>query len=171
MTSLLQSMLYLVFPAIMAWTAISDIATMTISNRVSLLLAASFFVIAPIYGFPLEALGTHLLAGLLVLGVGIVFFSRGWIGGGDAKMAAAAAIWLGFDQLMPFVVASAVFGGVLTLMILILRRQTLPAFALQQDWLTRLHDRSEGVPYGVAIAAGGLFVFPATPFVQLALGG
>ena len=48
---------------------------------------------------PLAEIGMHVAAALAVLVVTFVFFSRGWIGGGDAKLAAATALWLGFDQL------------------------------------------------------------------------
>src|ERR1044071_2653501 len=88
----------LVFPAMMAFAASSDLLTMTISNRVSLILAGSFFVLAAMSGMPLAAIGAHLGAAAIVLVVAFVFFARGWIGGGDAKLAAATALWLGFDQ-------------------------------------------------------------------------
>ena len=155
----------------MVAAAISDIATMTISNRLSAALAVAFFAAAPVYGLTMAEVGAHALAGFMVLVVGVLFFSRGWIGGGDAKIAAGAALWLGFGPLTDFVAASALFGGGLTLLILVFRWQMLPAFAARQDWIARLHNRSSGVPYGVAIAAGALYAFPATPFVRLATGG
>ena len=54
----------------------------------------------------------HLGAGAVVLAVTFTFFSRGWIGGGDAKLAAATALWLGFDQLMNYLLYASLFGGV-----------------------------------------------------------
>jgi prepilin peptidase CpaA len=46
----------------------------------------------------------------------------------------------------------------------------LPVMLSSQSWLVRLHSPKEGVPYGIALAAAGLLVYPATPFV-VALGG
>ncbi|MBN9019240.1 MAG: prepilin peptidase [Rhizobiales bacterium] len=170
MISLAQSVLYLAFPAAMAGAAVSDLATMTIPNRLSLALVALFMIAAPVYGLTLADIGAHLLIGLTVLAIGIALFARGWIGGGDAKIAAAAALWLGLPQLLPFLSYSALFGGLLTLAVLLFRRQMLPAFALGQGWLMRLHDPRAGVPYGVALAAGALVAFPDTLFVKIASG-
>lgn len=171
MIGAVQSGLYLAFPALMAGAAVSDLATMTIPNRLSLALVALFAVAAPVYGLAPAELGAHLLVGAVVLVIGFALFARGWIGGGDAKIAAAAALWLGLPQLVPFLVYSALFGGLLTLAVLMFRRQMLPAFALGQGWLMRLHDPRAGVPYGVALAAGALAAFPDTVFVRVASGG
>src|SRR5258705_11959758 len=83
----------LLFPALMAFAASSDLITMTISNRISLLLIAGFFVLAVMTGMPLTEIGMHVGAAAAVLVVAFVFFARGWIGGGDAKLAAATAVW------------------------------------------------------------------------------
>src|ERR1700674_5223480 len=87
------------FPAAMAFAAASDLITMTISNRLSLALCAAFFLVAAAVGMPLADIGRHVLASLVVLAVAFAFFARGWIGGGDAKLAAATALWLGFAHL------------------------------------------------------------------------
>ncbi|MEP7031484.1 MAG: prepilin peptidase, partial [Pseudolabrys sp.] len=75
----------LLFPALMAFAASSDLFTMTISNRLSLALAGSFFLLTLVTGMALPAFGMHLAAGAVVLVVAFGFFSQGWIGGGDAK--------------------------------------------------------------------------------------
>jgi len=82
----------LLFPATMAFAASTDLLTMTISNRVSIILAVGFVVLAALQGMPLVDVGSHFAAALLVLAVGFVFFWRGWIGGGDAKLAAQALL-------------------------------------------------------------------------------
>src|SRR5438128_10414748 len=92
----------LLFPALMAFAATSDLLTMTISNRVSLILVGGFFVLAVWSGMPLADIGMHIAAALAVLVVTFTFFACGWIGGGDAKLAAATALWLGFDQLLNY---------------------------------------------------------------------
>lgn len=156
------------FPALMAFAAVSDILTMTISNRVSLLLIGGFFVLAGLTGMNLETIGWHAAAGATVLVVAFTCFAFGWIGGGDAKIAASAALWFGFAHLLDYLVAASIVGGALTLIILQVRRWPMPAFLTSQDWLVRLHDKATGIPYGVALAAGALLVYPNTEWVRLA---
>jgi prepilin peptidase CpaA len=152
----------LLFPALMAFAASSDLLTMTISNRLSLVLAASFFLLTIITGMSLTAIGMHLAAAALVLVVCFGFFSMGWIGGGDAKLAAATALWFGFDYLLDYLIYAALFGGVLTVLLLQFRRLPLPDMLARHAWILRLHNAGSGVPYGIALAAAALAVYPKT---------
>src|SRR6202048_921778 len=102
------------FPAMMAFAASSDLLTMTISNRVSLILAGGFFMLAFAGGMAITDIGMHLGAACIVLVAAFGFFTQGWIGGGDAKLAAATALWLGFDHLLPYLVYASLFRGALT---------------------------------------------------------
>lgn len=156
----------LLFPALMAFAASSDLLTMTISNRVSLILAGSFFVLAIWSGMPLGQIGMHVAAGLAVLAVTFTFFARGWIGGGDAKLAAATALWLGFDQLLNYLTIASLLGGVLTLLIMRFRLMPLPAMLAEQEWAKRLHRMDAGVPYGIALAIAALVVYSDTPWMK-----
>jgi prepilin peptidase CpaA len=156
----------LLFPALMAFAASSDLLTMTISNRVSLILAGSFFVLAIWSGMPLGQIGMHVAAGLAVLVVTFTFFVRGWIGGGDAKLAAATALWLGFDQLLNYLTIASLLGGVLTLLIMRFRLMPLPAMLAEQEWAKRLHRMDAGVPYGIALAIAALVVYSDTPWMK-----
>jgi prepilin peptidase CpaA len=155
----------LLFPALMAFAASSDLITMTISNRVSLVLVASFFVLALMWHMPLAEIGLHAGAAAAVLVVAFVFFARGWIGGGDAKLAAATALWLGFDQLLNYVIFASLLGGLLTLMILRFRAMPLPAMLARQEWVQRLHRTDAGIPYGIALALAALLIYPNTPWM------
>jgi len=152
----------LVFPALMAFAASSDLLTMTISNRLSLALAAAFFIVAVTTGMPLAVVGMHLAAAAVVLVVSFGFFTQGWIGGGDAKLAAATALWFGFDHLLPYLLYASVFGGALTLLILQFRKLPLPAVLARQVWIQRLHEAEGGIPYGIALAASALAIYPTT---------
>jgi prepilin peptidase CpaA len=152
----------LLFPALMAFAASSDLLTMTISNRLSLALAGGFFLLTAMTGMGLPVIGMHLAAAAVVLVVTFVCFSQGWIGGGDAKLAAATALWLGFDHLLDYAIYASLFGGALTLLILQFRRFPLPATLAQQKWIARLHEAGGGVPYGIALAAAALVVYPKT---------
>jgi prepilin peptidase CpaA len=154
------------FPALMAFAASSDLFTMTISNRVSLALVAGFAVMAFVIGMNSHAILSHLGAAAAVLAVTFTFFARGWIGGGDAKLAAATALWLGFDQLMNYLLYASLFGGVLTFLVLRFRFLPLPAALAGQDWAQRLHRMDAGVPYGIALAASALLVYPETIWMQ-----
>ena len=155
----------LLFPALMAFAASSDLLTMTISNRVSAILVLAFFVLAIMTGMPLAQIGTHIGAGAAVLAVAFTFFARGWIGGGDAKLAAATALWLGFDQLLNYLTIASVFGGIMTLVIMRFRLMPLPAMLAEQDWAKRLHRMDAGVPYGIALALAALATYPHTAWM------
>jgi prepilin peptidase CpaA len=151
-----------IFPLLVSLAGTSDLLTMTIPNRVSVLLAAGFVTCGILVGLaPFDA-ALHLASGALVLAIGFALFAAGWIGGGDAKLAAAIALWLGFGSLLDFLLTAMVAGGALTLLILALRRIPLPAFALGWSWAARLHDRRTGVPYGIALAAAALLVYPSS---------
>ena len=152
----------LLFPALMAFAASSDLLTMTISNRLSLALAGGFFLLALITGMSLHSFGMHLAAAGVVLVIAFVFFSRGWIGGGDAKLAAASALWFGFDHLLDYMLYASLFGGALTLAILQFSKLPLPSVLARQAWILRLHETGGGVPYGIALAAAALAVYPKT---------
>jgi prepilin peptidase CpaA len=158
----LQHALLLTFPAIMAFAGSIDLLTMTIPNRVSLALVAIFPLAAGLIGLDWAALASHLGAGALMLVIGIAMFARGWLGGGDAKLLAAAALWLGFEHLAGYLLLAAIAGGALALLILSYRNVAPPAWMLGQAWAMRLHDKKVGIPYGIALAAAALWIYPST---------
>lgn len=137
---------------------------MTIPNRVSLLMIAGFLVLAPLMGLGLDGWISHLGAGAAMLIVGIVMFALGWLGGGDAKLFAAGALWVGFEHLLEFTFYITFAGGLLTLAILLFRASLPHPWILRQAWALRLHDPKTGVPYGIAIAAAALAVYPMMPW-------
>lgn len=159
---MVSALALLVFPLLMAFAASSDLLTMRISNRLVLVLVAGFFVVALVIGLPWAQLGMHVVGAALVLAIAFSFFAFGWIGGGDAKLAAATSLWLGFGALLPYFVYAALLGGVLTVLILLVRRWPLPAALTDIGWIGRLHDARTGVPYGIALAASGLLVYSNT---------
>ncbi|WP_421864589.1 A24 family peptidase [Parvibaculum sp.] len=158
-----MSMLFLaVFPLAMIFGGLWDLTTMTIPNLLTVAFALAFAVLVPFLGLTWQEVGLHVAAGVLMLLVGMGLFALGWIGGGDAKFIAATALWIGMSDLLAYLILASIFGGVLTLLILVFRSMPLPLFMMRQDWIARLHDRKEGIPYGVALAIGGLMVFPQT---------
>jgi prepilin peptidase CpaA len=150
----------------MAFAASSDLLTMTISNRISLLLIGGFFLLAIAAGMSVEQIGYHVLAGALVLVLAFACFARGWIGGGDAKLAAARALWFGFEHLYDYLLFASLLGGVLTLAIIRFRALPLPDVLARQTWIARLHQENAGVPYGIALAIAALAIYPYTVWMK-----
>ncbi|MGD9739792.1 MAG: prepilin peptidase [Bauldia sp.] len=152
---------FLAFPLLMAFAAVSDLLTFRIPNLVPLLGVAGFTVAAQIAGFDVGTIGLHVGVGLAALAAGLVLFARGWVGGGDAKIAAVAVLWVGPAAAPQFIAWTLVAGGLLTVATIAVRRQPLPAFAIR-TWTLRLHDPRSGIPYGIAIGAAALAVYPQT---------
>lgn len=160
---MLEYAFLLLFPALLAYAATSDIMTMTIPNRISLLLLGGFVLAAPFAGLGWHAFAMHLAAGGAMLLVGIVLFALRAVGGGDAKLIAAVSLWLGFEHLLPFLIVMAFVGGGLAILLLAYRRFVPASLASMAEWSERLYSPRTGIPYGVAIAAAGLWVYPKTP--------
>jgi prepilin peptidase CpaA len=156
----------LLFPALMAFAAASDLFTMTIPNRVSLALAVGFLALALMSGMGAYDILSHLAAGAAVLMVAFACFAMGWVGGGDAKVAAAAALWFGFGHLLDYLLYASLFGGALTLLLLQFRQWPLPYPFAGQAWLLKLHAKESGIPYGIALAIGALMIYPETEWIR-----
>ncbi|MDP3895234.1 MAG: prepilin peptidase [Mesorhizobium sp.] len=167
---MLVAAIFVVFPFCMAYAAVSDVLSMTIANRVSMLLAVTFLIVAPLTGMEWQVYAMHIAAAVAVLAVTFTLFAIGGMGGGDAKLLAATALWMGLGpDLMQYLVYSAFAGGVLTLLILSYRRSPLSVYTGHNAFLRNLADKDEGVPYGIALGIGGLAVYPDTALVQWAL--
>ena len=159
---MLEYPLSLVFPVAMAFAAANDLLTMTIPNRISIALVAAFLLVAPLHHLSGAEFLQHLAAGGIVLLAGIAMFAFGWMGGGDAKLLAATSLWFGLDGLAPYLSQVATLGGFLAVAIL-LYRQYVPVGALPGPaWALRLHAKGSGIPYGLAIAAAALIMYPHT---------
>lgn len=165
-----QAIVLILFPLMMALAASSDLLTMRISNNVPLILVAGFAILCLVLGLSWSTVTNHVAASALVLLVSFGMFARGWIGGGDAKLAAATALWLGWSHLMDYLLIASIFGGLLTLFLLQFRKWPLPEVLARQAWVDRLHRAGGGIPYGIALAAAALVVFPETPWMK-GLGG
>jgi prepilin peptidase CpaA len=165
--------LVVALPALLVAAAVYDLMSYTIPNPLTgamILLFAAFVLVVALTGQALSwnAISLHLLAGSLGLVVGIGMFAAGWVGGGDAKLFAATLLWLGWDVLLDYAILAALLGGLLTLVLLVLRQIPLPAFLIKQAWIARLSDPKAGVPYGVALALAALLVLPDTHLFDIA---
>lgn len=157
----IQIPLLLIFPALVIVAALKDVTSYTIPNWISLGLIAAFVPAAAVSGASLPVIGLCLATGLGALLLGMGMFAAGWIGGGDAKLFAAAALWLGWPATFPFMLVTGLAGGALTLAILGLRSGWLePILAGSPAWVRKLGAQGGDIPYGVAIAIGALVAFP-----------
>jgi prepilin peptidase CpaA len=166
MTLLIDVARLLIFPAVMAFAASSDFFTMTISNRISFILVAGFVALAVGTGMPFGEMLDHAGAGGLVLAISFTLFLFRQIGGGDAKLAAATALWLGWAHLFDYLLYASLLGGVLTLALIEFRKFALPRTLIGKVWAERLHQPGGGVPYGIALAIAALVVYPSTIWMQ-----
>lgn len=158
---MIEAAILVVFPFAMVHAAVSDMLSMTILNRVSLVLIGAFALIVPFTGMDGQQMLLHVAAFAIVLAVCFSLFAIGAMGGGDAKLLASIALWFGLSfALMKFLLVASALGGVLTLCILRYRRSPIAVYAGQVDFLRRMADPKEKVPYGIALGAAGLLVYP-----------
>jgi prepilin peptidase CpaA len=157
-----DSLALLVFPLLMIFAALADLFTMTIPNRVSLVLIAAYLLLALYLRLPLATVGLHVSCALAMLALTFTMFQMGWIGGGDAKLAAATALWVGWPALFEYGLAASLIGGALTIAILALRHYELPEKLLSVGFIAKLAEKNGGVPYGIALALAGLVIYPHT---------
>lgn len=167
---MLEAAIFVIFPFCMAYAAVSDMVSMTIANRVSLLLVAAFALIAPFTGMEWAVYGVHFAAGAAVLVVTFGLFALGGMGGGDAKLLAATSVWFGFSAgLLDYLILSTVAGGALTLALVAYRNSPISALTGANVFLRHFSDQKAGIPYGVALGVGGLLTYSQTPLMQWAM--
>jgi prepilin peptidase CpaA len=137
--------------ALLIWAAFSDMQRYVIPNRICL----SLLVLYPGYAIGLApsevGIAAAIALGVFVIGAGL--FSFGIMGGGDVKLLAAVSLWAGGAYFPTFVVLTSAAGGVLALWWSPLLRRFFPTTTV-----AKAANGRPAIPYGVAIAAGGLFV-------------
>lgn len=160
-----------VMPALVIVGGLNDLTTMKIPNWISGLLILTFFPAAFAVGLPLIDVAVHLGVATLALFVGAGMFALRWIGGGDAKLMAAACLWLGVQGSGMFLLWTGVMGGAFCLALLFARFHARPYLAGAPGWIARLMEPRGDIPYGVAIAAGALMAWPESPLMLRFIGG
>ena len=153
------------FPLAMIYAGLMDLVTLKIRNHLVLAIGAGWLILAPLSGFSVSELGLSAALAGGVFAVTFTFFALGWIGGGDAKLAAVTALWFQPEEALLYFTYTALLGGVLTLGILQLRTRMLPMALYRVPWIAQLQDAKTGVPYGAAMAPAALIVFPNTAWV------
>lgn len=139
-------LLLVVLAVILVVAAVIDVRTFTISNRLNLTVA----LLAPVYWAsvalsPWPDIAVQLAGGAVVFVLLAGAFYAGMMGGGDVKLAAALALWFSPLSTIKFLVLTSIAGGVLTLVV------------VAWHWARKREGRPE-IPYGVAIAFGGLAI-------------
>ncbi len=152
-----------IFPFLLIYAAVGDVRAMRIPNWLNGLIAAAFFPVAFLAGMPLAEMGWHLAAFGVVLAGGLALFIFGFIGGGDAKMLAAAALWIGWGEpLTMFLILTVVCGGLLAVVMKLWQLIGLEQGVWGRDGaLRKALAHNLELPYGVAIAAGALLAYPS----------
>lgn len=166
MTALPFILLSGLFPALVIFAAMRDVTTFTIPNWLSLAAIALFFPVAFAAHMPLPAFEASAAVGGIALVLGVVMFALGWIGGGDAKLFAACALWLGWPAVLPFMIWTSIAGGGLAVSLLWSRKLAVGYPAMGPAWFGRLMQPGGDVPYGLAIAVGALIAFPSSALVH-----
>lgn len=157
------------FPLAMIYAGLMDLATLKIRNHLVLAIGGAWLLLAPLSGFTAAELGASAAVAAAVFVVTFTFFALGWIGGGDAKLAAVTALWFAPEQALLYFIYTALIGGLLTLAIMQLRTRMLPMTLYKVGWIAQLHDSRSGVPYGAAMAPAALIVFPETAWLAHAV--
>ena len=159
-------MMLLIVPyAVWALCAACDATSFKIPNRYVGVLMAAWPVAVVLSGGDLSVLIGGLSVGGLFLLVGFGLFAARLLGAGDAKLIAASGLWIGPSAALPFLLYTTLAGAALGLVLLRARAAPLPAFASNLPWLVALHARERVMPYGVAIALGGMIALPGSALV------
>lgn len=168
---LLSLCLLSVLPALVIAAALSDLTTMKIPNWLSGAVIVGFFPAALVVGLPLEVVMMNCGVAVIALLVGMLLFALRVVGGGDAKLIAAACLWLGASAVAPFILWTAVFGGLLSLTLIAARRNLGPLLVGAPGWVQPLLAAKGDIPYGIAICAGALMAFPSSALLRVFAAG
>jgi prepilin peptidase CpaA len=168
---MIEAAILVIFPMCMALGAMTDLISMTIPNRVSVLLVASFCVIAPLTGMDFTTIGWHFAAAACVFAAGFLLFAINAMGGGDAKILAASSLWYGFGpDLVGYLAYVGFAGAILTILIIVTRANANTLLATRIPMPNYFYKPSLGVPYGVAIGFGALITYPETAIFAYIIG-
>jgi prepilin peptidase CpaA len=148
----------LAFAGLIFSAAISDILRFRIPNRISIALVLLYPAYLLSASQPVDWLSAIVVA-LACLSVGFLLFSMKACGAGDAKLFAAAALWAGPELILPFGLYTTLAGGVMVLFMWFQHRLArAPSIATVLQTTADAGFSKQPMPYGAAIAVGGLYV-------------
>jgi prepilin peptidase CpaA len=149
----------LIFAAPLMTAAYTDYSSMKIPNKIVVALFFAFFLTLPLHWQGLPVLGEHLGMFAAFFAAGFAMFALGWMGGGDAKLMAAIALWFGWADALPFILYTTLFGAAIALF-LMMSSKFAPVRLKTSAFGMKMYQGGKDMPYGIALAAGALFVWP-----------
>ena len=155
----MSTLISLLLPGFVVAAAIFDLRSFKIPNGLIAAMLGAWLVAVLLTGVPVEDAAQSALLGLGLLAIGVILFSRGWLGAGDGKLISATSLYVGVQGLSSFAMATALAGAVLAIILIMFRRMPVPSPLAGQSWVTDLHARIGVMPYGVAIAAGAIYTW------------
>ncbi len=164
--TMIELLTMMLLPAMVVLAGVGDFLTMRIPNWLNVVIALSVFPMAWLAGMPFEVFQWHLVTGTLVLVASFGLFAGGVIGGGDAKLFAATALWMGWPQVVPFLIVTTLAGGVLAVVMKFWQAVRIEHEVKNAAWLKQVIRSNLDLPYGVAIAAGCVATYPQTWWMQ-----
>ena len=164
---MLEQLSITLLPVLLIIAAVGDVVSLRIPNWLTILIAVLFIPMALLTGMPAQEFGMHILAGALLFGFGFIFFQFGLFGGGDAKLMAAAGLWFGTAQTLPFLFWTAVAGGLLaavlgTYSMVMMSWEIHERVESENSWRAKFNSLKPNIPYGLAFAIGGIIAFRDT---------
>ena len=166
---LLPAFLFFLFATPQLMAALNDANAMKIPNRIPLIVLAAYFAMVPFTWAGMPMFIEHLTVGVVLFAVGFAMFAFGWMGGGDAKLLAATSFWFTWPDAFAYMVYTSLFGGALTLFIM-LGRSYIPVRVFTSQWAQTMFKDETKIPYGLALAAGAIAVLPSSQIFKATLG-
>jgi prepilin peptidase CpaA len=157
-----------IFPVLMIVAGAGDALALRIPNWLTALIAVAFFPLAIASGMPWDVMLIHATTGIALFFAGFALFALGLFGGGDAKLIAAAGLWFGWPNVLPFLVLTVFAGGVLAFVVGGWALLNMNAEIKGQAWFKRFSSLKPNVPYGYALAIGAILAFPQSGWMPAA---
>ncbi len=152
----IPGMALVVFTGLMITAAVGDLLTYTITNKLNLTIGLAFLVFAILLPVAPFEIATRAIWATVVFFICAQMFHFGWMGGGDVKMIPMVMLWIPHNFYLELLTVIALYGGVLTLTIMLMRAIPMPVFTVGWTWLDRIHAQEKKIPYGIAIALGAM---------------
>jgi prepilin peptidase CpaA len=158
----------LLYMLLLLVAAVTDIWKFIIPNLVSIALLALFVALALLQPFPVNW-WSHLGAGAAFFAIGLLLYRFNFLGAGDVKLITVLSVWAGFEHVLDMLLGIALCGGALALLLILIRKLVF-SFALLapssgRQLMPRVLLQGEPVPYGVGIAAGGIWLGMKLPLL------
>ncbi len=150
-----------VYALAVAWAVATDFKRLIIANSACVAVAVAFLPAAVVAGLDAPTIAWHYGVGATLMAVGALAFARKLAGGGDVKLLAAVAVWMGPGNILPYLVLMSLVGGALAVLVLIAARMKRRVPALGRvAWLGDGAIAGQEIPYGVAVGLVALAMLP-----------